>query len=178
MVPVPAAFAVVEADRIRNLEVEDVVAAAEHRASWTFNCDLESRFLTTMVSKRACAGLTRPAHLVQLQAHIRYCSGRWYYLTNSTDCVMRRPLNSILLLLLIALSCCSTCFARRRKDIKADVPDEIRYHEAGHIIALCFFVALAPLGYLFIRSIVADPATPHLARAMWHDFRRKMIRSD
>lgn len=90
---------------------------------------------------------------------------------------MRRPL-LLLLVFLVALSCCSTTAeARRRKDIKADVPDEIRYHEAGKIIALCFVVALTPIVFLFVRSIVADPATPHLARALWHDFKRK-VRSD
>ena len=90
---------------------------------------------------------------------------------------MRRPL-LILLVSLVALSCCfTTAEARRRKDIKADVADEIRYHEAGKIILLCFVVALAPIVFLFVRSIAADPATPHLARALWHDFKRK-VRSD
>ena len=84
----------------------------------------------------------------------------------------------ILLMSLIALSCCcTTAEARRRKDIKADVADEARYLEAGKIIGLCFVVALAPIVFLFARSIVADPATPHLARALWHDFKRK-VRND
>ena len=88
--------------------------------------------------------------------------------------MMRRPL-LVLLLSLVAL--CTTAEARRRKDIKADVPDEIRYQEAGKIVGICFVIALAPIVFLFIRSIVADPATPHLARALWHDLKRK-VRSD
>ena len=91
---------------------------------------------------------------------------------------MRRPL-VFLLVSLIALSCCcTTAEARRRKDIKADVADEVRYIEAGKIIGLCFVVALAPIVFLFVRSIVADPATPHLARALWHDFKKKVRRND
>ena len=90
----------------------------------------------------------------------------------------RHSSNFLLLFLVIALSSCTTLEARRRRDIKAEVADEVRYQEAGTIIALCFFAALSPLCYLFIRSIVADPATPHLARAVWHDFKQKMARSD
>ncbi len=90
----------------------------------------------------------------------------------------RHPSNFLLLTLIIALSSCTTLEARRKRDIKAEVVDEVRYQEAGTIIALCFFAALVPLVFLFIRSVVADPATPHLARAVWQDWKRKMARSD